>query len=141
MGHARGNSGPASAERHGFSLIEVVVAMTILAIVLLSLARLSVVVSQRGRANDILAKRTAVLQGELNKFGAMSFATLSAFSTAPQTVTAGNYTYTRRLAINAVGSKRVTVTIVVVPAQDTLKKDSVTFDRSRSGSSPLCTGC
>jgi prepilin-type N-terminal cleavage/methylation domain-containing protein len=125
----------------GFSLIEMMVSMTILGIVLMSLARLSVYVTQSARTNDLVAKRTAALQLELNKFGAMPFTTLSTFSTTAVTVTSGDFTYTRELTVTAAGSNRLAVKIVVIPARTTVRKDSVMFDRVRSSTSPLCTGC
>jgi prepilin-type N-terminal cleavage/methylation domain-containing protein len=127
--------------RAAFSLIEVMVAMTVLGVIMLSLARLSVIVSVRGRGNDVQSKRNAVLQMEANKFGAMPYATLAAFSTTSQSRTAGDFTYTRRLSITNPSFNRLVVKIVVVPARDTLSKDSVTFDRIRAGTNALCSGC
>src|SRR5439155_548492 len=54
--------------RRGFSLIEVMVSLTLLAIVVMSLARVSTVISIRARSTDVVAKRMAVLQMEANKF-------------------------------------------------------------------------
>src|SRR5438132_12877157 len=89
---------PAPARRRkGFTLAEVIVAMTFLSVVLLSMARMSMVVSKRGRSNAIAAKRTFVMIEEANKFGAMPYDTLAAFSTTAATKTAGDFTYTRRL--------------------------------------------
>jgi prepilin-type N-terminal cleavage/methylation domain-containing protein len=127
--------------RGGFSLAEILMAMTLLSVVLLSLARVSMVVSERGRDNDLLAKRNAALTQEANKFGAMDFATLSAFSTANETITSGDFTYTRRLTITPTGTKRLRVIVVVVPSTDPSRVDSVIIDRSKSAGSPLCVGC
>ena len=52
--------------RRGFSLIEVMVSLTLLAIVVMSLARVSTVISIRARSTDVVAKRMAVLQMEAN---------------------------------------------------------------------------
>lgn len=131
-------------KRSGFSLIEVMVALVLLGIILVSLARASTVVAVRGRTNDLAAKRTAVLQMEANKFGAMPFATLTAFSTANQTFTRGDFTYTRRLSITSMNSAntRYTVKIVVVPSTDPARPDSLIFDRTLPPTgSPLCVGC
>jgi prepilin-type N-terminal cleavage/methylation domain len=126
--------------RKGFTLAEVIVAMTLLSVVLLSLARMSMVVSVRGRTNAISAKRTFVMIEEANKFGAMPYATLAAFPTTNTTVTAGDFTYTRRLAITEV-SNRLTVKIAIVPSADATMVDSVWVYRSKPAQSPLCTGC
>lgn len=126
--------------RSGFTLAEVIVAMTFLSIVLLSMARMSMVVSKRGRSNAISAKRTFVMIEESNKFGAMPYDTLAAFSTSNVTKTAGDFTYTRRLA-RTVTSNRITLKIAIVPSVDTTMVDSVWVNRSKPAQSPLCTGC
>ena len=130
------------AGRRGFSLIEVMVAMTILSIVLLSLGKLATAAAVRGRTNDLVIKRMAALQLEANKFGAVPFSALSTWSTANLTVTRGNFTYTRKLTITAASANHYTIKIVVVPSTDTTRRDSVMFDRSLPPSgSPLCVGC
>ena len=128
--------------RKGFSLIEVIVAMTLLAIVLMSLARMSLEVAVRGRGTDLFAKRTAVLQLESNKLGAVPYSTLSTWSTTTKTLTLGDFTYKRRMAIANTGSNRYSIKIIVIPMSDTTKKDSVTLDRTLPATrTPLCTGC
>ena len=127
-------------------------AMTLLSVVLLSLARMSMAVSQRGRANDIIAKRNAVLIQQTNKFGAMPYDSLVTIhagfpspgtaqnATASATFTTGDFKYTRRLAVTTAGVNR-TLKIAIVPTLDTLKKDSVIVYRSKPAGSPLCVGC
>lgn len=131
----------ARGARPGFSLIEIVVAMTILAVVLLSLSGLAVKAAARAATNDLMVKRTAALQLEASKLGAMPFATLAALPTTSTAFTFEGFTYTRKLTRTA-STNRYTVKIVIVPAIDSTKSDSVTFDRSDPPSStPLCTGC
>jgi prepilin-type N-terminal cleavage/methylation domain-containing protein len=128
--------------RKGFSLIEIIVAMTLLAIVLMSLAKMSIMVGLRGRGNDLFAKRTAVLQLESNKLGAVPYSTLSTWPTTTATLTLGDFTYKRRMAIANTGSNRYSIKIIVIPMSDTTKKDSVTLDRTKPATNtPLCTGC
>lgn len=127
--------------RAGFSLIEVVIAMTILAIVLMSLAKLSTVVAVRGRGNDLVAMRTAALERESNKFGAIRFDSLATFPTTAKTFTFGNFAYTRNLTLTKVSTTRYTVKIVIIPTNNTAATDSIIFDRTKPASSALCTGC
>src|ERR1043165_9395881 len=124
--------------RRGFSLTEVMMAMTLLSIVLLSLARMTMVVSLRGRNNDLIAKRNAVLTQEANKFGAMRWDTLAKMSTS-KTMKAGDFSYTRTISITD-ASNRKTIKIVVTPTLDATKKDSVFVHRSKPPGSPLCVG-
>jgi len=131
-----------TSNRKGFSLIEVMVAMTMLAIVMLSLAKMSVTVATIGRTNDIVAKRNAVLQMEANKLGAIPFDSLATFSTTTKTFTQGTFSYSRRLVIQSAGTSRDSIKIVVIPTSNTAKKDSVFIIRSKPVSSVLCSsGC
>jgi prepilin-type N-terminal cleavage/methylation domain-containing protein len=129
-----------SGLKRGFSLTEVIMAMTLLSVVLLSLAKMSFVLSQRSRANDTLAKRNAVLMQEANKFSAMPYASLAGFSNGSTTVTQGDFTFTRTLTITA-NTDRKDVKIVITPSKEPTKKDSVTIYRTLPPGSPLCTGC
>jgi prepilin-type N-terminal cleavage/methylation domain-containing protein len=136
---------PARRRRSAFTLIEVLVALTLLSIVLVSLAKASTIVAVRGRDNGLAAQRTASLTLEANKMGAVPFTSLSNYlSVHPgSTFTVGGFSYTRRMTITSQSSTRYTIKIVVVPSTDTTKKDSVSFDRTNPGTtSPLCkTGC
>lgn len=115
-------------------------AMTMLAIVLMSLTRITYTMSKRGRDNAIVTERTFALIKEANKFGAMPYTTLTAFSTTSTSVTDGDFTYTRRLTITTVGTT-TTVKITVVPAKDTTRKETVYVYRTQPAGSPLCVGC
>ena len=130
--------------RRGFTLVEVMVAVVMLAIVVVSVARGSTAISITGRTNDVKAKRTAALMLEANKFGAVPYATLATWPTTDLTVTNGDFTYTRKLTITSqnTSNTRYTIKIVVVPSIAPSVKDSVIFDRTLAPStSPLCVGC
>ena len=128
--------------REGFTLIEVMVALTLLSIILLSFADAATAVAMRGRTNDLVAKRTAALQGEANKFATVPFSSLAGWSTADQSFTKGNFTYTRRLRITALASNRDSIKITIVPASDTTKKDyAILFRTKPTTSSLLCSSC
>ena len=128
--------------RKGFSLIEVMVAMTVLSIVMMSLAKISVSVATRGRLNDLIAKRNAALQLESNKFVTLPYDSLANWPTTTKTFSRGTFSYSRRLVITQVSFTRYTVKIVVTPTANTAKKDSVIIDRTKPPTgSPLCVGC
>jgi prepilin-type N-terminal cleavage/methylation domain-containing protein len=131
-----------TTKRQGFSLIEVMVAMTLLGIVMMSLAKMSVTVATIGRTNDLIAKRNAVLQMEAGKLGAAPFDSLATWSTTTKTFTQGNFSYSRRLTIIAASSIRDSIKVVVTPTSNTAKKDSMYIIRSKpSTSNVLCSGC
>ena len=140
-GAQRCRAGPV-AMRPGFSLDEVIVSMTMLAIVMTSLARLTYRVAEQGTANALITKRNFALQHEANRLGAMSFANLTAEPTGNSTVILADFVFTRTLSITKTGSSRYTIKIVVAPSIDDSKKDSVVIERSRpTTSTPLCTTC
>jgi hypothetical protein len=108
----------------------------------MSLAKMSLMVGMRGRGNDMVAKRTAVLQLEANKLGAIPYSSLSTWSTSPTTLMLGDFAYTRRMAIANTGTNRYSIKLIVMPSSDTMRKDSVTLDRTKPATNtPLCIGC
>ena len=121
--------------RRGFSLIEVMVAMTIFSLVMVSFGKAMAGLALRGRTNDLAAKRNASLQLEANKFGAVPFASLAAWSTANQTITRGN------VHLHAPHQDHTDVRVALHdqdrrdPVVDATKKDSVMFDRTKPPSS------
>jgi prepilin-type N-terminal cleavage/methylation domain-containing protein len=128
--------------RAGFSLIEIIVAMVLMATVLSALAALSYRVTRRGEDNDLRAKRTFALQHEANRFGAMPFSELAAQTNGSEPIILGDFLFTRTLTITAVGTKRYTIKIVVEPDLDPQASDSLVFDRTKpAATTPLCTAC
>jgi hypothetical protein len=118
------------------------VAMTVLSIVMMSLAKIAVSVAVKGRTNDLIAKRNAALQLEANKLGTVPFARLGTWSTTTKTFNLGGFSYTRRTAIASMNMYRYSIKVVVIPTLDDKKKDSVMFDRTKPpATSVLCTTC
>ena len=118
------------------------VAMTVLSIVIMSLAKIGVAVAVKGRTNDLVAKRNAALQLEANKLGTVPFANLGTWSTTTKAFTLGGFTYTRRTTISSMNMYRYAVKVVVIPTLDPTKKDSVMFERTKPpATSVLCTTC
>ena len=127
--------------RTGFTLIEIMISMVLLSFVLMSFAQAATVVAERGRDNDLVAKRTAALQGEANKFATIPFSSLASWSTSTQTFTKGNFTYKRKLSITAQSATRDSIKITIVPTSDTTKTDYVIVFRTKPPISALCTDC
>jgi prepilin-type N-terminal cleavage/methylation domain-containing protein len=127
--------------RRGFSLIEIMISVTLLGIIMMSLGQLTIVVSSRGRTNDLIAKRNTALQREADKFRAMPYDSLGTFSTADRVLAFGGWNYTRRLTITTVGTTRREVKIVIIPTSDATAKDSVTLHRAKGATTALCSTC
>jgi hypothetical protein len=90
-----------------------------------------------------MAKRTFAMQQTSNIVGALPFKSLtSAVLPASKTMTLGDFTYVRRIAITTSGSatagQTATISITIVPQtsiiSDTLLKDSLQMYRS----APIC---
>jgi prepilin-type N-terminal cleavage/methylation domain-containing protein len=132
-------------KKGGFSLIEVLVALTLLSIILMSLARVTFQMAASARGNDTVAKRNAALIEEANKFNAMPFDSLATVNTATKELTFGDFKFQRRITVTTVSSSYRTIKIVVTPiiagVLTTAKKDSVLMSRTKPAGSPLCTTC
>ena len=131
-----------SRRRAGFSLVEVIISLTVLAVAMMLLARLSYVVSQSGRTSDLVSKRNAALAQEAGRLGVMSFTNIALQASGNTTMLIGDFNYTRKLTITATTANRYTIKVVVAPITAEFKADSVTFTRTRAASgTPLCTSC
>jgi prepilin-type N-terminal cleavage/methylation domain-containing protein len=139
---AHGASRPGSASfRPGFSLIEVIVAMTLLTVVMIILANMSLAVGRRGRLNDLITKRNAALAQEAGRIGAMPFASVEALSNGTTNLLVGDFSFKRRLVVSHT-TNRSRITVVIEPVAGEFRADSVTFDRTRPATgTPLCTTC
>ena len=126
----------------GFSLIEVLVALTLLSIILMSLARVTFQMAATGRTAEVVAKRNAALIEEANKYNAMPYAQLA--SVGATTLTFGDFKFQRTVTATVTGA-RTQIKIVIVPiiagVLTPSKKDSVFVHRSNPPGSPLCTTC
>jgi len=146
MNHAiarSANARLAPRQRHGLSLIEVMVAVMILGITMTFVGHISTGIAQNNRQSDIIAKRTFAMQQQANVVGALPFNSLTSTILPPtKNFTLGDFTYTRRISLTTAGNTSVgqtaTITITVVPqtgiAADTLLQESLTMYRS----SPIC---
>jgi prepilin-type N-terminal cleavage/methylation domain-containing protein len=128
--------------QRGFSLVEVVVTITLLGLVLASIGRMSTVISVSARKNDLIARRMAVMQLEANKMGGIPYDSVTSFPTTTKTFTWGGFSYTRKLTITSPNATYHNVKIVITPTNTTIKADSITLQRSKpSTATSLCTTC
>lgn len=127
------------APRRGLSLIEVMVAIVVLAIMMTFVGHISSSVAQSNRRNDVIAKRTFAMQQQANIIGAMPFSSLTTtVLPASKNFTLGNFNYIRRVTLTTTGStssgQTTAITITIVPqtgnASDTLLQESLSMLRS-----------
>jgi len=131
---------PARRERRGVSLIEVIVAMTLLAVTLGSLGLLAAKTAARARALDISSARTFVLMQQSNRFSVLPYDSIPVYAPKLDTVIAGRYRFERQVTFtnSSTGSEYRRVKVILVPLLDKTKKDSLMFERAKTyAKSPL----
>lgn len=126
--------------RRGVSLIEIIIAMTMLGMVMGMLGLLSARTAAKARALDLLSARTFVLMQQSNRFSVLPYDSIPSYAPRTDTVIAGRFKYLRRVSYtqSVTGSEYKTVKVILIPLADTLKKDSLLFQRAKTyAKSPL----
>ena len=128
--------------RVGFTLIEALMAMTIIATVMIMLSQLSLTVGRRAYRNDLTTKRNLALSQQADRLYALSFTQVAALTTGTTQMLIGDFTFNRRLTVTATTASRYTIKLVIAPIAAEFTPDSVTITRSRpAAGTPLCTTC
>jgi prepilin-type N-terminal cleavage/methylation domain-containing protein len=126
----------------GFSLVEVITAMALLAIVMTLLSTLAMSVGRRGRLNELTTKRNLVLSQQVNRFHVMPLVDVAELTSGTMQMLVGDFAFNRRLSITSPAAGRYTIKVVIEPVAGEFRPDSVTIDRTRMATgSPLCTNC
>jgi len=137
------NPAPINREaRKGFALVEVIVAMVLLAVAVSSLAALVYSVSKQGRVATGNAYRNGVLMQEVNRLEGIPYDSIGV-GISYTSVSSGTYPHTRTITVaEPVANVVKTVRIVVTPANPIYKPDTVAFTRTKARTSKvLCTDC
>lgn len=128
--------------RKGFVLVEVIVAMVLLAVAVSSLAALVYSVSRSGIRTSGDAYRNGILMQEVNRLEGIPYDSIPN-GTTTITVSTGTYAHSRVITttepvVNAIKN----IKVVITPTNPTFKKDSVSFTRTKARTSKvLCTDC
>ncbi|HJR15796.1 MAG TPA: prepilin-type N-terminal cleavage/methylation domain-containing protein [Gemmatimonadales bacterium] len=125
----------------GFTLIEIMMSITILAIGILALGTLMTRAARSAGAASALTYQTTVLAAEAARLDAVPFASLAAGTTC-DTVTTPPLARIRCATVTDINPKLRQVSVVVTPTDNPLlQPDSIVFERSISGSvtPPLST--
>lgn len=132
---SRSRSG--TAGRDGVTLIEVMVALSILSVVLVSLSGLMFQMGRQTRRSGGVAARTAAVQSALSAIQTVPWDSLPTFAGCAADTT-GTLSYTRCVNISTASARLRTATIVIVPDDPLLRPDTVVVQRSKPRSiSPL----
>lgn len=127
--------------RKGFSLIEVIVSMVLLAIAVSSLGGLMFSISQSSMKVTGSAYRNGILMHEVNRLVALPYDSLGVGSLS-FSETGGKYPHTRVVTIAEPTVALKTVEVVLTPANPIYKPDTLKFTRTNARTSRvLCTTC
>lgn len=122
-----------SRKRGGFILMEVVVAMTLLALIMTPLAAMVFKITARSHRSIGNTYRNAVVMKEVNLLESLVYDSL-ATGTTFETVTTMPYPYTKKLTVAQYYSrfmlKGKSVELVITPTNPLYKADTVKFIRS-----------
>jgi Tfp pilus assembly protein PilV len=133
---------PSREGRQGIALVEVIVAMVLLAVAVSSLAGLVWSVSQSGVKTSGDAYKNGVLMQEVNRLEGVPYDSIPT-GTTTYTVSTGTYAHTRTVTVAEPILQRVkTIRIVITPTNTRFKPDTVNFTRTKAKTSKvLCTFC
>jgi prepilin-type N-terminal cleavage/methylation domain-containing protein len=134
---------PATAKkRKGFVIVEVIVAMVLLAVAVTSLAALMYSVSQKGMVAAGNAYRNGVLMNEVNRLEGTPYSLIAVGSTTVS-VTTGPYPHNRVITVTEpIVNSVKNVNVIITPTNVNLRPDTVSFMRTNPRTSKvLCTTC
>jgi hypothetical protein len=119
--------------RRGFILMEVIVAITLLALVLTPLAAMVFKITARSHRIIGSAYRNGVLMQQVNLLESLPFDSL-AIGTSTLTSTTKPYPYTRTVTVSLISQvyelKAKKVILIITPTNTLYKPDTTTFVRS-----------
>jgi hypothetical protein len=138
---ARVNDESAS-HRKGFVIVEVIVAMVLLAVAVTSLAALLFSISKSGMIATGNAYRNGVLMNEVNRLEGLPYDSVAVGSTSVS-ISAAPYPHTRAITVTEpVANSMKSVTVVITPTNARYKPDTLSFTRTKARTSKaLCTTC
>ena len=134
--------GGARTRRKGFILMEVIVAMTLLALVLTPLAVMVFKITARSHRIIGSAYRNGVLMEQINLLESLPFDSLT-IRTTTTTTTAKPYPYTKTVTVSLISQvyelKAKKLVLVIAPANPLYKPDTTTFVRSSAATTTTFT--
>jgi hypothetical protein len=127
---------PRNVGRRGFILLEVIVAITLLALIMTPLAAMVFKITQRQHRIVGGAYRNGVLMQEINLLESLPYDSLPV-GTTTKTSTTPPYPYTRTVTVAQVYTKYETgeksVKLIITPANPLYRPDTTFFVRTTAG--------
>jgi Tfp pilus assembly protein PilV len=123
-------------QESGFSLVEILGSMVLLAVTLMSLLPMTMRVAKLSRQQTDAIQRSAALAGEAQKIQIRDFTSLAAGKTCTNYATAG-YPHTSCVTVTVIDSSTKQITIVVTPYGGGTASTSTTYLSQGSRYNPL----
>jgi prepilin-type N-terminal cleavage/methylation domain-containing protein len=120
----------------GFTLIEIMVTIVLMAIVLLALAPLTLQVARLSSMATVDAQRTAVLSGEVSRIEAEEFDDLPA-GTSCVDFSSADFPHTKCTTVTDIDSETKRVTVIVTPVNGGPPDTTVVQRSKKGGRNPL----
>jgi prepilin-type N-terminal cleavage/methylation domain-containing protein len=117
--------------RSGFGLVEVIVAMILLAVAVSALASLALSVSKSSMKVTGTAYRNGVMMQEVNRLETLPYDSLHNGSSSISVSTAP-YPHTRVMTVSEPSLNLKTIKIVLTPTNTNFKPDTVNFTRTKA---------
>ena len=118
------------AARRGITLIEVVVALTMFAIVTMTVASFTAQVASGSRVNAVSTVRAGALAAQVNRLEVLPFDTLPTH-VGCTTVSGGLLPRDECVQVRDIAAGRREVTFILRPLSSSLRPDTVIFERSK----------
>lgn len=128
---ARSPESQRSGRRTGFGLVEVIVAMVLLAVAVSALASLALSVSKSSMKVTGTAYRNGVMMQEVNRLETLPYDSLHN-GNASISVSAAPYPHTRVITVSEPSLNLKTIRIVLTPTNTNFKPDTVNFTRTKA---------
>jgi hypothetical protein len=127
----RCRTGPGNAAlRRGITLIEVVVALTIFAMVTVGIAGFTTHVARGSRINGLASVRAGALAAQINRLEVLPYDTLPT-RVGCTSISTGLVPRTECVAVQDIVAGRRQVTFILRPNNTALRPDTVIFERTR----------
>jgi prepilin-type N-terminal cleavage/methylation domain-containing protein len=114
----------------GFSLIEILISMVLLAVMLVSLAPVTMRVARLSTGSTVATQRAALLAGEAQRLELATFSSLTAGTTCYD-FSSAEFPHSRCVRITDVDATTKRVTLTVAPTVGA--PDSVTVEKAQGG--------
>jgi Tfp pilus assembly protein PilV len=125
-------------KREGYVLAEVLIAMLIFVVVMLTIAAMTIQISKKSVRTTGDSYRNAILIQEVNRIQALPYTALTV-GTTTTTITAEPYPHTRTLTITNPATNLMIVKLVITPSKAGYRPDTVVINRRKSTNSAFDT--